>query len=817
LGTLELVLADGSTAPVAVDALVSLEELALLTFTPAEGSFGTSEFSFTVQDSNGGELTESMLISVLDSGTKEALDELNKISPDLADDPVAVEKLQAFVESGLDNSEIVNLLTNAEQYASILGEDGTLLAEVTEMKKLGLSVESIKNAKESGVDLDKVLNTPKLKSLANELSDGSWSDEEVSLILSRAQNQLATAMSDGTSLENVDLDKYSLLDEDGEKFIDNPDGQGEASGESFNYLVTEDPYLFEFEVNAGEDNNQTLDGIQISKNILWSSAKDLASAPDKYQKFVSQFDLAAYGASEIDDSGVFEWTTGTYNTDNNQPLTDLDGNVITKAGWYDFTRRAPIPTTTAPDELPELVAISDEGGNPIGYIDANAQGNGAQWIYADEDQTQVLGWHVTFTDNMFGDKDPASLKIKDPGVSVKTLPDLTKFVEIQLEGEKQVESFAEDLFAIEESEIIEPPARSSAPSAATASFDSNDASIAAMQLGDGIGAGNGIGPGTTNDTGTSSGSGEGELSQQINSFLQGDGEGIGDAQSQRGQAAEGQGQGVGGEAALGEDQSPKTQRKRGLLLQPLMAETEDTDNSKTSSTLLKNLSEGSLMGNNLLDALALGAGVLYALYAPKALDTGKKGWRSLLQRVRRQTNGGTVVIPEKNVLSVFAMKMPNGGERLMATRVGMGGIEVLAQQDLPADVQVGQPGSDTQVDYGVSQLLAKLEGKRFDLALLGPKLRNQSALIQPLAKESQLLNTQRLIDRLSACSSDDLAALQQWLNKPSTTPPESSPVFDLLNEQQERYGNDLAQEQASMSSLIELSVAMGWSQYGEAA
>ena len=153
----------------------------------------------------------------------------------------------------------------------------------------------------------------------------------------------------------------------------------------------------------------------------------------------------------------------------------------------------------------------------------------------------------------------------------------------------------------------------------------------------------------------------------------------------------------------------------------------------------------------------------------------------------------------------------------MATRVGMGGIEVLAQQDLPADVQIGQPGSDTQVDYGVSQLLAKLEGKRFDLALLGPKLRNQSALIQPLAKESQLLNTQRLIDRLSACSSDDLAALQQWLNKPSTTPPESSPVFDLLNEQQERYGNDLAQEQASMSSLIELSVAMGWSQYGEAA
>ncbi|MBL6800670.1 MAG: hypothetical protein ISQ51_03350, partial [Synechococcus sp. BS307-5m-G37] len=350
--------------------------------------------------------------------------------------------------------------------------------------------------------------------------------------------------------------------------------------------------------------------------------------------------------------------------------------------------------------------------------------------------------------------------------------------------------------------------------------------IAAMSLGDGIGSGQGAG--STNNTSNSSGSSEGDLNQQINNFLEGEGEAEGqgagktqgaggDAQQAGGQGADGQGQGAGGEAALGEDQSPDTQRKRGLLLQPLMPEQTADAETKTPSTLLKNLSEGSVMGNNLLDALALGAGVLYALYAPKAVDSGKKGWKKLLHRFRKQANGGAVPIAEKNVLSVFAMKMPNGGERLMATRVGMGGIEVLAQQDLPVDVRVGQPGNDTQVDYGVSQLLAKLEGKRFDLALLGPKLRNQSPLVQAMAKESQLLNTQNLIDRLSGCSSADLAALQEWLNKPSTTPPESSPVFDLLNERLQSYGTDLAQEQASMSSLIELSVAMGWSQYGKAA
>ena len=88
--------------------------------------------------------------------------------------------------------------------------------------------------------------------------------------------------------------------------------------------------------------------------------------------------------------------------------------------------------------------------------------------------------------------------------------------------------------------------------------------------------------------------------------------------------------------------------------------------------------------------------------------------------------------------------------------------------------------------------------------------------MQELAKESQLLDTQKLINRLNNCTSSDIQALQQWLNKPSSTPPESSTVFSLLQERQKQYGNDLAPGQASMSSLVELSVAMGWSQYSEA-
>jgi len=268
---------------------------------------------------------------------------------------------------------------------------------------------------------------------------------------------------------------------------------------------------------------------------------------------------------------------------------------------------------------------------------------------------------------------------------------------------------------------------------------------------------------------------------------------------------------------LGEDQSPKTQRKRGLILQPVIDQLASAANeAKSSSSLLKNLSEGSVMGNNLLDALALGAGVLYALYAPKAVETGKKGLRGLVNRVRNR-GGANPVLPEQNLLSVFVMKLPNGTERLMATRVGMGGMEVIAQQDLPSDVRVEAPGSQTQLDFAMKQLIGKLGSPNADLLLLGPKLKGQAALVQSLAKQTQLLNTQELSTSLSSCNSTELEALQNWLNKPSSTPPESSPVYQQILQRVAGYASGLPAEQANMAGLIELSVALGWSNNSKAA
>jgi len=245
-----------------------------------------------------------------------------------------------------------------------------------------------------------------------------------------------------------------------------------------------------------------------------------------------------------------------------------------------------------------------------------------------------------------------------------------------------------------------------------------------------------------------------------------------------------------------------------------MKAAEQAEQLASNSRLLKNLSEGTLLGTNLMDALALGAGVLYALYAPKAVETSRKGFRGLIDRFRNQVTGSGVKIPEKQVLSVFAMRMANGSERLVAAKVGMGTMEVVAQQDLPAEAGVNKPGSQTQVDYAVKQLVNKLAGRTSDVVLIGPQLNNQRSLLENIAAEARSLETSSLVERIQQCTTDEIKQLRAWLDKPSSTPPESSPVYKQMMGRMQTYGDVFGQEQASMASLIELSIALGWSDAG---
>ena len=115
------------------------------------------------------------------------------------------------------------------------------------------------------------------------------------------------------------------------------------------------------------DVDPTRAGTQVRVVIDLRSAGIAEGEMTGYMKYVSQKALDAYQAL-------------------GRNLVDLDGQVIQKAGWYDFTRRG-------------------------------AEGDGARMVV---EGGKVVAIELVFTDNAFGDNNPNSNRIEDPGVPVVT-------------------------------------------------------------------------------------------------------------------------------------------------------------------------------------------------------------------------------------------------------------------------------------------------------------------------------------------------------------------------------------------------------------
>ena len=227
------------------------------------------------------------------------------------------------------------------------------------------------------------------------------------------------------------------------------------------------------------------------------------------------------------------------------------------------------------------------------------------------------------------------------------------------------------------------------------------------------------------------------------------------------------------------------------------------------ASLLGSLSETNILGGNLLDALALGAGLLYALYGPKAVDEGKRGLRGWLAGVAGGRRRGAAVAGEQRVLSLILTRQENGSLLLVAAQLTAGGVKLVAQQDL-ASAEAWQEAA--------SALLAGLQqqDQRYDLLLLDGQLdRALPATDQSLAALAQQrlpLATTELAAAVAAANPAEFAALQQWLNKPSQALPADSAVAQALQRRCTVHGQALPPDLAKMAAMLELSLALTWSQ-----
>ena len=504
-------------------------------------------------------------------------------------------------------SELENVASTAfavaDKYINAQGANkNDLLQEYNDIKRLQaeLIVESINY--QGGVDGWLTLSA---QDQAKLLSNSEYNPEDSARVLLNSRKYTPQALlPDGAGtvkITRVDNANYAAVNKDSKTYIAPLDGSYISDGETFTQYRKPSASKFTIQgfTEADDENNNPRDGIQqtyvinytqeiFRSNGTYSFASDGLTPsllgydpnePDTALKYVSEADLMAYGATAVSGeigSQLFTWpdsSSDSIKTDNNLALTDLDGNIITKAGWYDFTRRSE----------------DGDGGRFIYGTYTNENG----WTISttndpstEEGEVQrIIGLELRFTDNMFGDKDPTPYVITDPfgtgqatgseaeidfarkadGKSLIDTQELNQLrnrpqstiatvltqTQTQILEENQRVVDADFEISDRRGDYVEP---SSINFIQDRSFGIDDpgygaGDFAAMSLNDGVDsvAGDSFAEGQGISNSTSS-----DVDEQITTFLEGEGESDGDAEEARGQNAEGQGQGEGGEAALGE-------------------------------------------------------------------------------------------------------------------------------------------------------------------------------------------------------------------------------------------------------------------------
>jgi hypothetical protein len=516
----------------------------------------------------------------------------------------------------------------------------------------------------------------------------------------------------------------------------------------------------------------------------WIASSTEGREKDRYFKFISEATLLSYGAvdtGQLNDDGekVFAWT-GTLLTADGQPLTLLDGSTITSPGYYDFTRR-------------------------------ESTGDGVEFIYQtvlekDKPVDYIVGMKFFLTNNMYGDNDPARNNIRDPGAPITVMEELgeitTSYGFASYETVTTSDSNNTQLRVSQANTLLTAnPYPFDGGRGLVLQSTVQGSGLNAMQLAQATAIAN---------TGASGGAAAGQSALSLQGGEDGKEADSGDQDSQ-GTTKVAQGAGANAKPKPGDPGDQRGTSERGLKLDPI----QELASAATAepSGLLEQLSDTNILGTNLLDALALGAGVLYLLYGPKAITASKGGFSTWLAGGfgrRSAAAAATATGGERSVLALFLMRQPNGQQQLVAARVGQSSLKLLAQQEL-APQQAG-----AQLSEALATVLEQLPRERCELLLLDPRLQRAAAAttaqLDQLGERRQELASAALASPLAACSDNELAQLRAWLNKPSGSLPQDLPLFQLLQQRQQSYAANLPEQQATMASLIELSLALAWSE-----
>ena len=271
-------------------------------------------------------------------------------------------------------------------------------------------------------------------------------------------------------------------------------------------------------------------------------------------------------------------------------------------------------------------------------------------------------------------------------------------------------------------------------------------------------------------------------------------------------------------AEMGVNQEPEEVRRRRDLLLPRPMEAAQADEADPAdSFILKRLQDKTMLGNHLLDALALGVGIVYGFYGPDMAKLGQSRWQKLSRKFSDLTGlGQGKAAAERRLLCLYVQEI-NGSQRIMASRLAGGGVQGLAQVELPAGVRVEQAGSQAQVDYAMQQLIAKLNGDDLQAVRslwVAPELQAQAKLMGTSNQATHLMQLPTWSRELDALEDADNQELRRWVMNPNSEL-KSEAVKTLISKRQGELQGLMEQSQAQVAALFELGLAMSQRQQEE--
>ena len=522
----------------------------------------------------------------------------------------------------------------------------------------------------------------------------------------------------------------------------------------------------------------------------WIASSSEGRDKDRYFKYISEYVLSSYGAQDTGATNatgdkIFAWD-GVIGTADGLPLRQLDGTPITTAGYYDFTRQS-------------------DTGDGVEFIYETVTEKG-------HDTDYIVGMRFFLRNNVFGDNDPANDNIRDPGAPITIMRELGMVTTITVvqstvieetvleEGITESSNGYSQSFQISQSSGITRSDNSlfigetlSQPGQLVSVVSSQVSNLVPQDAGGGD-EGNGLIVSTSNNDG---------LDDMLIAI--GDSGDLKEATSKSpAKAPESDGRGQSNSNLFG-----KGSGERGLQLDPIL-NLAVSDSGQES--LLESLSDANLLGTNLLDALTLGAGLLYLLYGPKAIDQGKYGIRRWLSSISGTNQRSDAVRGDGEVLSLLLTRQENGSVCLVAAKLTDDGVKLVAQQD----VSSGEREADV-IEKAFSTFLEILikQGQQYQLLLIDQQLdsaiSDSSIALENLAYQRLPLATAELDAAVAATSPADFTTLQQWLSKPSQSFPQDSAVAKALEQRSAFHAQRISANQARMAAMIELSLALTWS------